>query len=225
MNKILKKVKIQKSEYKYKEARDLIEKEEALNPELSRELAECYYKDLELHRDFSYKKALDILEKIEQDSSPEKTSQLLGAVYKRKWEYEANVDDLYKSIEHYEKAYNEHRTKDEGYGGVNAAYMYDVLANKIALSDKEYSEILHKKAIEIRSDIINTFSTKKDDPWIYHTLAQAYLGVGEVTTCKSILEEANKASIYANWQIFTTYKQLKSLAELKGITDLDFLLP
>lgn len=225
MNKILENVKILKLKYKYKEAIDLIEKENIQNDKLSRELAECYYKDLELHRDFSYEKALDILINVMKDSSPEKTSQLQGAVYKRKWEYEANLDDLYESIKHYEKAYKEHKTKDEGYGGINAAYMYDVLANRVSPSDKEYSEQLNQKAMDIRNDIIDIFNTKKDDQWIYHTLAQAYLGVGEVATCKSILEESNKKFTYADWEIFTTYKQLKLLAKLKNIDDLDCLLP
>lgn len=225
MNDILNKVKALKSDYQYKDARDLIEKENLQSDDLSRALAECYYKDLELHRDHSYDKALDILEKIEQDSSPEKTLQLQGAIYKRKWEYQANLDDLYKSIEHYERAYKEHKTKDKGYGGINAAYMYDILANKINSSDNEYSKQLHKRAMDIRNDIIGIFSTKKDDNWIYHTLAQAYLGIGEMVTCKGILEESNKKFTYVEWEIFTTFKQMKLLAELKGITDLDFLLP
>lgn len=225
MKNLLQEVKGLKSKYKYKEARDLIEKEKIEDSNLLRELAECYYKDLELHRDFSYKEALDILKNIKKDSFPEKTLQLQGAVYKRKWEYQANLDDLYKTIEHYEKAYNEHKIKDEGYGGINAAYMYDILANKVSQSDKEYSQILHKKAIDIRKDIIDIFSTKKDDQWIYHTLAQAYLGIGEVSTCKGILEESSKKFKYADWETFTTYKQLKFLAELKGIIDLDFLFP
>lgn len=224
MNKILEQIKKIKSDYKYKQARDLIENEKTEDSSLLRELAECYYKDLELHRDFSYKKALNILENIKEDNSPEKTLQLQGAIYKRKWEYEANLDDLYKSIEHYEKAYKEYKTKDEGYGAINTAYMYDVLADKVSSSDKEYSQQLHKKAMDIRSDIIDTFTAKKDDAWIYHTLAQAYLGIGEVSTCKSILEESNEKFNYADWEIFTTYKQFKSLAELRGITDLDFLL-
>ena len=57
MNIILENVKILKLEYKYKQAIDLIEKEKIQNDKLSRELAECYYKDLELHRYFSYEKA------------------------------------------------------------------------------------------------------------------------------------------------------------------------
>lgn len=224
MNKILKDVKAFKSNYKYKDARDLIKKEKTEDSILLRKLAECYYKDLELHRDESYEKALDILKNIKNDNSPEKTLQLQGAVYKRKWEYQANLDDLYKSIEHYEKAYKKHKTKDEGYGAINAAYMYDVLADKVSSSDKEYSEQLHKKAMEIRSDIIDTFTEKKNNAWICHTLAQAYFGIGEVATCKGILEESNEKFKYADWEIFTTYKQFKSLAELRGITDLDFLL-
>jgi len=222
---ILTRVKDYKSQYKYKNARDLIEKEKTKDSSSLREFAECYYKDLELHRDYSYDKALDILESIKKDSFPEKTLQLQGAVYKRKWEYQANLDDLYESIKHYERAYKEHKTEDKGYGGVNAAYMYDVLANKVSSSDKKYSQILHKKAMDIRSDIVDIFSTKKDEQLIYHTLAQAHLGIGEVATCKQILQAASGAYEYSDWEIFTTYKQLKSLSELKNVSELDFLSP
>jgi len=213
-----------KQKYKYSEARKLLSENSTDENEL-RALAECYYKDLELDRNDSYDKALEILEKIVNDKNEKETLCLKGAIYKRKWEYQANLDDLYESINFYEKAYKEYKIEDEGYGGINTAYMYDVLANKINSYDKKYSEQLEKKATDIRKDIIDIFGEKKDDQWIYHTLAQAYLGIGEVLTCKDILEEANKKFKYDDWELFTTYKQLKLLTEFKGVTDLNFLLP
>ncbi|MGB3961969.1 MAG: tetratricopeptide repeat-containing protein, partial [Sulfurimonas sp.] len=87
MKELLQQVKDLKSEYKYKEARDFID-ENTTDANLLRILAECYYKDLELHRDFSYDKALRILGKIDDTSDNDKkeTLCLKGAVYKRKWE-------------------------------------------------------------------------------------------------------------------------------------------
>ena len=213
-----------KSEYKYHEARKILLGQASDDSECLRNLAECYYKDLELHQDFSYPKALEILDKIIDVTSPEKTLQLKGAIYKRKWEYQGNLDDLYKSIENYEQAYMNYKEKDEGYGAINAAYMYDVLANKISSFDKEYSTQLNQKATNIRKDIINTFGTKKDNLWIYHTLAQAYFGTGDLNAAKSILEESKNLDC-ADWEKFTTYKQLKLLAKLKNIDDLHCLLP
>lgn len=221
---IRKKIKDLKGNYQYSEARKLLD-EKSKNSDELRLLAECYYKDLELHKAYSYDKALMILKNISNDNDQKETLCLIGAIYKRKWEYQANLDDLYSSIEHYENAYIKHKVADEGYGGINAAYMYDVLANKMSLLDKVYSKQLVQKAIEIRKDIIITFDTKKDNQWIYHTLAQAYLGTGNINACKQIFEEANKIFTYNEWETFTTYKQMKLLAELKGINNLDCLLP
>lgn len=218
------KLKILKSDYKYHESRKLLN-ENSKDAQQLRDIAECYYKDLELHKDFSYKKALEILEKIEHDSSPEKTLQIKGAIYKKKWEYQVNLDDLYESIRLYEKAYNEHRAKDEGYGGINASYLYDVLSQQVKKQDSAYSKELEDKATALRKNIIKEFGNEKKDKWLYHTLAQAYLGLGDTDKAQEAFIKANEVEKSVDWEIFTTYKQLKSLAELKGIKDFDCLVP
>ena len=121
-----------KEEYKYKEARDLLSQIEIKDAQNLRDLAECYYKDLELSRDFSYKESLEILDKIkDDDDEPHKTLQITGAIYKRKGEYEKNLDDLYISIKEYEESYTKYKKDDKGYGGINASYLYDVLAQEM----------------------------------------------------------------------------------------------
>ncbi|MDD2905260.1 MAG: patatin-like phospholipase family protein [Sulfurimonas sp.] len=227
MKELLQQVKDLKSEYKYKEARDFID-ENTTDANLLRILAECYYKDLELHRDFSYDKALRILGKIDDTSDNDKkeTLCLKGAVYKRKWEYQAKLDDLYEAIKNYEEAYTEHKDNDRGYGAINAAYLYDVLANTLGnVGFKNYQEF-EEKATKIRQDIINAFNNSKSDRWIYHTLAQAYLGISDLSTCKEILQESlNKNYNYSDWETYTTFKQMRELAKLKKIENLDVLLP
>ncbi len=119
-----------KAQHKYDEARALLNENSTDNDEL-RALAECNYKDLELHKDYSYAEALKLLDKIKDDNNPSETLCLRGAVYKRKWEHKANIDDLYESIKVYELAYNDYKQDDKDYGGINASYLYDVIANHI----------------------------------------------------------------------------------------------
>ncbi|MFA6137667.1 MAG: patatin-like phospholipase family protein [Sulfurimonas sp.] len=228
MNKILEKVKIQKSEYKYKEARDLIEKEEALNPELSRELAECYYKDLELHRDESFPIAINLLKNMDlaKDDNPSETLCLLGAIYKRKWEYERDLDELYLSIDKYKLSYEKYHTNEMYYGAINASFLYDVLANEFKEQDYIYAQSLQSKAIEIRKNIINEYDKdlkdRDDALWIKNTLAQAYLGIDDIENCKKKLQEANEIKS-DDWKNYTSYKHLKKLADLRDIKEQSFL--
>lgn len=214
-----------KAKYKYKEAREILEKIEKKCSQNLRNLAECYYKDLELHKDFSYDMALKTLSLISEDDKEEETLCLKGAIYKRKWEYKANLDDLYKSIEYYKNAYENYKEKDKGYGGINASYLYDVLLNELKDIDLEYSESILIKVYELRDDIIKSFKDEEKDKWLCHTLAQAYLGNNKLEDCRKILEEASNNFDYDDWEIFTTYKQLKLLADIKDIDNLDCLLP
>lgn len=224
MNKLLKEqINKYKKDYKYSQARKLLNND-SLDADELRALAECYYKDLELNKNMAYSEALEILNKIKIDNKIPETLCLKGALHKRLWEHQANLDDLYKAIDYYEEAYREHKTDDRGYGGINASYLYDILAKEVKKVDKKYSIELEERAYNIRIDIIESFKNENDE-WLSHTLAQAYLGTNDLDGCKTILQEASENYEYSDWQIFTTYKQLKLLADLKNITDLDCLVP
>ncbi|NOR57142.1 MAG: hypothetical protein GQ474_01295, partial [Sulfurimonas sp.] len=120
--KLKEQIKELKIEHNYDDARTLLN-ENSIDADELRALAECNYKDLELHRDYSYPEALKFLDRIVDDNNPKETLCLRGAVYKRKWEYKANINDLHESIKLYEKAYNSYKEDDEGYGGINASYL------------------------------------------------------------------------------------------------------
>lgn len=72
MTAILNEIRKLKLKYAYKRARELIESTDVKSPDLLRALAECYYKDLELHRDDSYEKALYFLNEIVDDNNKKK---------------------------------------------------------------------------------------------------------------------------------------------------------
>ncbi|MBY0540477.1 MAG: patatin-like phospholipase family protein, partial [Campylobacterales bacterium] len=225
------KIKNLKKHYRYKEIRETIEKQSIKSFGDIRALAEAYYKDLDLHKKNSYPIAIKLLEDIKskenEDDNPSETLCLLGAIYKRKWEYERDFNSLYKAIENYEKAYTKFKNEEWYYGAINTSFLYETLANEFKDNDLIYSKSLEDKAVEIRNNIIVEFdreemSTREDALWIKHTLAQAYLGVGDIENCKEKLKESNNIK-NDDWETHTTYKHLKQLSDLRNIDDLHFL--
>lgn len=219
-----------KKHYRYKEIRETIEKQPIKSFGDIRTLAEAYYKDLDLHKKNSFPKAIKLLEDIKskekEDDNPSETLCLLGAIYKRKWEYEKDLNYLFKAIGNYEKAYIK-KDKEWYYGAINTSFLYEILANEFKNKDLEYTKSLQNKANDIRNIIINEFDNKEinrrdDILWIKHTLAQAYLGIGDLKKCREKLEEANEIE-NNDWENHTTYKHLKLLSDLKNINDLSFL--
>lgn len=228
MSDILNEIRKLKLQYAYKRARELIESTDVKSPDLLRALAECYYKDLELHRSESFPIAIKILENMDlsKDDNPSETLCLLGAIYKRKWENEKNLDNLYDAIKNYEKAYTKYKNSEWYYGAINTSFLYDVLANEFKEQDHVYAQNLQSKAIEIRENIIKEYdcdlTDRKDILWIKHTLAQAYLGIDDIENCKKKLKEANEIKS-DDWENHTSYKHLNILADLKNTEDRSFL--
>ena len=212
-----------KKRYQYKEVRELIKKIKNKDAQNLRDLAECYYKDLELNKDFSYDKALDILNDIKNDDNIPETLCLIGAIYKRKWEYLQNIDDLQEAINSYLKAFTKYPKDDKGYGGINSAFLLDVLASKI--KDEKYSKILIEKATRIRKIIIKKYTKiANENNWLFSTLAQAHFGLRQFDDTKIYLEKSMEDN-NADWKTFITFKQIKELAILKDIQDLSCLTP
>jgi tetratricopeptide repeat protein len=99
------------------------------------ELALCTYKDEELHPSSRFAKALSLLEDIGLRDPANRNAETLGlggAVYKRMWERGGQLQDAYASLNFYRAAYERDPEQDMGYGGVNAAFLLDVLASRLA---------------------------------------------------------------------------------------------
>jgi len=222
---LLEKIEELKKEHDYKELRSLIKKyEKNLTPDLLRALAECYYKDLELSKEFAYPKALKILDDITDDDNPHETLCLKGAIYKRKWEYTANQKYLIIAKDFYQEAYNLN-TDNSYYSGINVAFLLDELANTIKSYDEDSSKKFTSEATDIREEIIEKFKDNEiKDKWLLHSLAQASFGLEQFNKTKEYLEASCKLDV-ADWQRFTTFKQIKELARLKSIDDLSSLVP
>ena len=203
MNEFKNKLKNLMDEYHYGEARKLI-KEKFADTSITRnekfflklKLAECYYKDNELNKEYSFEKALNILDKLWDELSNESENfteekkeckNLQGAVYKRYFDLTDDIKWLQKSISCYEYSWRKYRDKDKGYGGCNAANLYDILANII--EDEEIKNILHNKAENIRKDITKYLKNLKElEKWDYHTLITAYFGLGEFHKVRELIK-------------------------------------
>ena len=119
--------------------------QEADNTWVIQQLALCTYKDEELLAITRFADALALLKEIglsdseevikEKGIQPEtlpETLALGGAVYKRMWEHGGQLEYLHQGLFFYRAAWDRDTTQDKeidkGYGGVNAAYIFDLLA-------------------------------------------------------------------------------------------------
>jgi len=236
---MLSKIKQYKKNYQYKKCRDYIYslKDYDKNPESLLHLAECYYKDNELYYKVSFKKALELLKKrvffYATDEVKKERLNLIGAVFKRYWIKEKKIECLLKSIKFYEKAWKKYKNIDRGYGGVNAANLYDELG---CLLDNNYYK---SKADNLRNEIIDLITLKellrntkwltdyqltlKDfeyyrkilpTKWDYHTLITAYFGLGEFNKVEKHIKTIKHDD---EWERYTTYETCYKLNELKQL--------
>ena len=231
------------------------------------QLALCTYKDEELQPASRFDKALTLLSsiglcnpdtvdptKIPPSTLPE-TLALGGAVYKRKWENDGQVENLYQALIFYRGAWQfQPKDKDSGkeagygdmgYGGVNAAYILDVLAARakiIALrsglqtaelgSWKEDAEKLRREM----KDKLPKFAAQKEasgeypgitgEYWYQVTMAEIHFGLQEYEEASVWLSQARNRPVQGNeltadWELQTTFRQLVTLARFQDVDLLD----
>ena len=138
-----------KGELEFGVARKLIDrvKPPGLKPDeevwLTQQLALCTYKDEEMLPAKRFVDALTLLktiglhapDKVDRAVIPPhtlpETLALGGAVYKRMFEHSGQLENLHNALGLYRAAWNQDSKVDMGYGGVNAAYVLDLLASRL----------------------------------------------------------------------------------------------
>lgn len=224
-----------KDELKYGPARKLLERHRSTIKDevwLTQQLALCSYKDEELYPQHRLEKALELLEKIhlrEAKNNDAVTLALGGAVYKRLWEFNGQLDHLYASLGFFRAAFERNPDQDKGCGGINAAYLLDVLAarsesleKRSNLKSKDAGK-LRKEAKEIRNRIKDQLLTSlqkkpelaKEYEFIV-TIGEASFGLGQYADAGQWLDKIDQDQI-KEWELQTTFQQWANLARQQGI--------
>lgn len=192
----------------------------------------CTYKDENLHPSVRLPEALKILEDTgltEPEQNDPKTLGLGGAVYKRLWEYRGRIEDIYSSLALYRLAWTRDPKNDMGYGGVNAAFILDILADRAKKAAEragnkksDEADRLEREASELRHEMLERIAeelkTKEDrdkNYWYPVTLAEINMGLRKYTEAGNLLAQAKKLAPSA-WEIQTTAKQLISIIKIQG---------
>ena len=134
---------------------------------------------------------------LSHSNDPE-TLGLSGAVYKRMYERSGDMTFFDKSIDCYERGFY---VKQDYYNGINVAFMYTVKANLVdnqfdAVVNYGHANIIRRKVADICRGLIDSkeFSDRGDRKWVYQTLAQAYLGLGQQQKVEVLLPEIQAMS-------------------------------
>jgi predicted acylesterase/phospholipase RssA len=241
---ILELVKQLKKEKAFGCARKLLERAcESLDPEtdaqqklkLAQEHALCTYKDPDLPISDRLDRALRILETA--DSLPETQSQetlgLAGAIFKRKWEVTGQKIHLENSLYHYLGGYQQGPANDQGYTGINAAFVLDQLANLEARQaqragmNSTTAKERWNQARQIREDLSEILPKLADQDetlnknyWFLVTIAEAFFGMTKYDQAGDWLQKAAALPDILPWELESTARQLASLARIQSQDDL-----
>jgi predicted acylesterase/phospholipase RssA/tetratricopeptide (TPR) repeat protein len=204
---------------------------------LAQQHALCTYKDQDLPVDRRLDRALEILGEVENlaETSVQETLGIAGAIYKRKWEVNGQKQNLERSLHYYRKGYVAGDTSredyDNGYTGINAAFVLDLLAHLEATEAGKAGTISRvaserrEEADTIRRDLVKTLTARSLDPlyewlnrtwWFPVTLGEAYFGLGEYEDATTWLTKAAELlPMTANWERETTMRQLVALSNIR----------
>ena len=209
-----------------------------LRLEVHQQSAICTYKDPDLQADARLDRALEILRQSSEDINTTTNQEMLGitgAIYKRKWELDNQKQQLERSLNYYLRGYAQGPANDQGYTGINAAFVLDLLAHQEEEEAKKaqvFSDVATQRradAGKIRANIIKQVAPLVDQPdtdwlqgkwWFYSTVAEAYFGTGEYDKAIEWLERgrddaAARGTTVPAWEYETTARQLASLARLQ----------
>jgi len=164
--------------------------------------------------------ALRIIEKLAPngDSNDPETLGLTGAIYKRMWGLNSDVEFLKRAISYYEKGF---QIRNDYYTGENYALCLDIMSSVEEDDDeKTYYLIAAKKArkqiIEILEDVETAIEGGEIGvkfKWAVATLSNCYYGLGEDGKGKKF-EEMFFSLAEAKWEKDTFQENKNKLIEL-----------
>lgn len=200
---------------------------------LTQQLALCTYKDEELPPASRLDDAMRLLEDIglrDPGNLDAETLALGGAVCKRRWEHGGQIEFLHESLAFYAAAHERNPNQDMGYGGINAAFICDLLAARLIQIEKRNgipsaeAKQYHKKAENLRKSVLRILGPmlRRDTSlgrqhWFLATLAEARFGLGEYEEAGRLLEQAAALPDVKEWELQSTFRQLAALADHQNL--------
>jgi hypothetical protein len=114
--------------------------------------------------------------------------------------------------------------KKDFYNGINYAFMLNLRARGAppadAVADFVLAQRIRRKVIAICEARIRTETSPEEQYWLFATLAEAWLGLGDWNQSAQALEQA-RARTKVQWMLGSTEEQLKRLEELLADSPLD----
>lgn len=222
-------------------ARTLPVEDEKNRTKLRQQHALCTYKDPDLPADERLERAFEILQEDEDlgVTRDQETLGLAGAIFKRRWEVDAQKENLERSLSYYLRGYRIGPKTDQGYTGINAAFVLDLLASlesreaRRAATDSRVADTRKEQAREIREDLVDQLPPLLEDPdsawltdrwWFYATLAEAHFGlgrydVGRYDEALTWLKKGVREAKVPDWEYQSTATQLGTLARAQAEED------
>jgi predicted acylesterase/phospholipase RssA len=143
--------------------------------------------------------------------SDRETLGIAGGIYKRRWFELGQLADLRCAASFYERGAQAEKAKQDmggdAYAHINAAFLYDLLAQAGDEPDKN-----RKEAAALRNSIVEKLPVVKDDWWNAATRAEALFGLGQYEGATTIIKGLRPSEA---WKLEATTRQLATLAQLR----------
>jgi hypothetical protein len=184
----------------YNTAINLLNKAKTIYPTnefITQRLALITYKSEQPDRMTALHNANQILSQLKPDltTDPE-TLGLSGAIYKRLYEVTGEKEHLNKSSWYYSRGFY---IKQDYYNGINLAFLFNQKAVLEVDQFQAYSfygqaKEIRKIVLSICNDLIaeKAFNARDDKEWVYYTIAECHLFLGEFDEENKNIELARK---------------------------------
>ena len=204
-----------------------VQNDAPMRDQVAKQLALATYKDADLPADLKFDRAIHVLRSaVDIDTTTDQEILgMLGAIYKRKWDSTGRESDLATSANFYLRGFAQPVQKDNGYTGINAAFLLDLLGEAesngvrtpatqdtgVAHSRSQQSQAIRRKLIAELNVLLAATPALADDWWFAVTLGEAYFGVGDFQNAGTTLARAAALENVPDWRRETTARQLSTL--------------
>lgn len=200
-----------------------------LKEQLTLALSLCTYKDHQLPPDDRFYLALELLDSLGLRTAACRNPEVLGqggAIYKRKWESEGEVENLLIALDFYQAGWERNPGADLGYCGINAAFIHDILAERARILtlragyDSGGQQRHRAAADSLRLQVLEKLPPLLDrqSPCYWHlaTLGEAAWGLRQWSASADWFKAALECDPQ-EWQLQATVKQLIAIAQYQEI--------